>query len=161
MQTDTNDRFITRELSALAFNERVLAEGMQPALPLLERLKFLGIVSSNLDEFFMVRMASLAPNDPIRRAACEKARAMLRRQEDYFLQTMVPEMEKAGLVRLSPQACDEAQLDYLRKHFMREILPVLTPIRLSDAQPLPTLSNLRLHMIVRLSSATVSNGEKI
>src|SRR5207302_10871106 len=105
--------------------------------------------------------ASLAPTDPIRRAACEKARAMLRRHEDYFLQTMVPEMEKAGLVRLSPQPCDEAQLDYLRKHFMREILPVLTPIRLSDAQPLPTLSNLRLHMIVRLSSATVSNGEKI
>ena len=86
---DTKDRYLNRELSALAFNERVLDEGMQPSLPLLERLKFLGIVSSNLDEFFMVRMASLAPNDPTRRGACESARRLLKRQETYFLQDEV------------------------------------------------------------------------
>src|SRR5439155_11494900 len=76
ISVETKDRYLNRELLALAFNERVLDEGMQPSLPLLERLKFLGIVSSNLDEFFMVRMASLAPNDPTRRGACESARRL-------------------------------------------------------------------------------------
>ncbi len=150
---ESKDKFFSRELSALAFNARVLAEGMDASLPLLERLKFLGIVSSNLDEFFMVRMASFFPDDLMRRAACEAARRILERQEQYFIQTLVPEMEKAGIIRLSPEACDQAQMSYLQNFFLREILPVLTPIRLSDTHALPTLSNLRLHMIVRLASA--------
>src|ERR1700690_2788136 len=110
---ESKEKYFSRELSALAFNARVLSEGMEPSLPLLERLKFLGIVSSNLDEFFMVRIASFLPQDPLRRSAAEAARQIIKRQEEYFSQTLVPEMAKAGLVRLTPEAWDTAQMAYL------------------------------------------------
>src|SRR4051812_24679866 len=103
------DKFFNRELSALEFNARVLAEGMDPSNPLMERLKFVGIVSSNLDEFYMVRVASLkgrkAELDPVR----EKTRALIEKMSGYFMQTLVPEMEQAGLIRTLPEACTPAQ----------------------------------------------------
>src|SRR5689334_3823308 len=99
------DKFIDREISALEFNARVLAEGMDASNPLLERLKFIGIVSSNMDEFFMVRMASLkASQVPVERIR-QKALSLLEQRNDYFLSTMVPELEAAGLTRLLPESC--------------------------------------------------------
>jgi polyphosphate kinase len=145
------DKFFNRELSALEFNARVLAEGMDPANPLMERLKFVGIVSSNLDEFYMVRVASLkghkAELDPVR----EKARALIDKLSGYFMQTLVPELEQAGLVRTLPEACTPEQTEYLRNFFVREVLPVLTPIALSPNRAFPSLTNLRLHMVITLS----------
>jgi polyphosphate kinase len=78
MISESKDRYLNRELSTLEFNTRVLAEGMDPSNPLLERLKFLGIVSSNLDEFFMVRVASYEPGDRQLKSVLDKARELMR-----------------------------------------------------------------------------------
>jgi polyphosphate kinase len=147
------DKFFDRELSALEFNARVLAEGMDPTNPLLERLKFIGIVSSNMDEFFMVRIASLkasrTPMDMIRK----KALALLETRNAYFLNTLVPELEAAGLKRLAPESCSPEQLEFLNNYFHKEFLPVLTPIAIAEDRPLPVLSNLRLYFCVGLQES--------
>jgi len=144
------DKFFDREMSALEFNARVLAEGMEAANPLMERLKFIGIVSSNMDEFFQVRIASLkaggADLAPIR----GKARSLLQTCNDYFLKTMVPELAAAGFVRLQPESCNPQQLEFLKTYFQKELLPILTPIALADDRPLPVLANLRLHAVFGL-----------
>lgn len=147
------EKLFDRELSALEFNARVLAEGTEPSNPLLERLKFIGIVSSNMDEFFMVRVASLrASGEPIE-AIRQKAFALLEKRNEYFLKTMVPELAGAGLVRLAPESCSPAQLEFLSNYFRKEILPVLTPIAISNDRPLPALSNLRLYFVAGLVEA--------
>jgi polyphosphate kinase len=144
------EKYFDRELSALEFNARVLAEGMDPSNPLLERLKFIGIVSSNLDEFYMVRVASLQGSKSRLGPAREKARLLLNQKNTYFMQTIVPELEAAGIVRTPPATCTPSQLEYLRTFFMREVLPVLTPIALGTDRPCPTLANLRIYMTVCL-----------
>src|SRR5438309_1235847 len=144
------EKFFDRELSALEFNARVLAEGMDPANPLLERLKFIGIVSGNLDEFFMVRVASLKASGEPLDAVLQKAQDLLQRRNAYFLETMVPELAAAGLVRLHPESCSPEQLDFLSKFFRQDLQPVLTPIALSEDRPLPVLANLRLHFVAGL-----------
>ena|SRR5258708_1439133 len=147
------EKFIDREISALEFNARVLAEGMDSTNPLLERLKFIGIVSSNMDEFFMVRMASLkasqSPMDVIR----QKALSLLEKRNDYFLNTVVPELEAAGFTRTQPESCNPKQLEFLISYFKREILPVITPIAIAEDRPLPVLTNLRLYFVVGLVEA--------
>src|SRR3954467_4042054 len=122
------EKFFDRELSALEFNGRVLAEGMDPSNPLLERLKFVGIVSSNLDEFFMVRVASLQGSKSRVGPVRAKAYELMETKNTYFMQTIVPELQAAGLIRVSPETCTPAQLEYLRTFFLKEVLPVLTPI---------------------------------
>src|SRR5882672_1498199 len=114
------EKFIDREISALEFNERVLAEGMDPANPLLERLKFIGIVSGNMDEFFMVRMASLKAAEAELTAIRQKAWQLLELRNTYFLKTMVPELAAAGFVRLQPESCSPAQLEFLSQFFRKE-----------------------------------------
>src|ERR1700730_13356514 len=101
---ETKEKLFDREISALEFNARVLAEGMDPTNPLLERLKFIGIVSSNMDEFFMVRMASLKASRAPMEAARKRALTLLEKRNAYFLSTMVPELEAAGFTRLQPEA---------------------------------------------------------
>jgi len=144
------DKFFDRELSALDFNARVLAEGMDSTNPLFERLKFVGIVSSNMDEFFMVRVASLKAADTEYSTILKKARELLETRNDYFLKTMVPELSAAGFVRLQPESCNPSQLEFLSQFFRKEVLPVLTPIALSDDRALPDLSNLRLYFVAGL-----------
>src|SRR6266851_3584564 len=122
------EKFIDREISAVEFNSRVLAEGMDPTNPLLERLKFIGIVSSNMDEFFMVRMASLkAGGSPSLDAVRKRALGLLETRNAYLLQTLVPELGAAGLKRLLPESSSPRQLEFLSLYFRREILPILTP----------------------------------
>src|SRR5258705_2826882 len=122
------EKFLDRELSALEFNGRVLAEGKDSSNPLLERLKFAGIVSSNLDEFYMVRIASLEGSKNKLEPVLEKARTLFSAMNTYFLDTLVPELAAAGILRLQPETCTPAQLEYLRAFFAKEVLPVLTPI---------------------------------
>src|SRR4051812_17812043 len=117
------EKSIDRELSALEFNARVLAEGMDPANPLLERLKFIGIVSSNMDEFFMVRVASLKASEGPLATVLQKAQELLWRRNNYFLNTMVPELAAAGFVRLQPEACSPQQLEFLTKFFRQDVQP--------------------------------------
>src|SRR5262245_3595309 len=135
------EKLFDRELSALEFNARVLAEAMDPANPLLERLKFIGIVSSNMDEFFMVRVASLKASDAELSAVRQKAGALLEKRNEYFLKTLVPELSAAGFVRLQPESCNPTQLEFLTQFFRKEVLPILTPIAISDDRPLPDLAN--------------------
>lgn len=144
------ERFINRELSALEFNARVLAEAMDPSNPPMERLKFIGIVSSNLDEFFMVRMASLKHEKQPVEAVRERAHALMRTRNDYFLKTLLPEFEAAGLARLRMETVSVEQREYLAGFFKKEILPVLTPIAIDAERPLPVLGNLNIHLVVSL-----------
>jgi polyphosphate kinase len=145
------EKFFDRELSALEFNARVLAEAMDPSNPLFERLKFIGIVSSNMDEFFMVRVASLKAEDAEYSAVRQKARRLLETRNDYFLKTLAPELSAAGFVRLQPESCNPDQLEFLSQFFRKEVLPVLTPVALSEDRPLPGLNNLRLHFVAGLN----------
>src|SRR5215467_7815193 len=133
--------FINRELSWLAFNERVLEEACDPAVPALERLKFLAITSSNLDEFFMIRVAGLksqlsghveesgpdamSPGEQLQ-AISARAHEMVARQYRALLADVLPNLERAGVCFLGRQVSDSFVNDY----FWREVFPVLTPIAL-------------------------------
>ena len=125
------ENFFDRELSLLEFQGRVLAEGMDPANPLLERLKFVGIVSSNMDEFFMNRLPRLDPDAPVSAAIRQKAQELMTTQWRYFTATMAPELEAADIKRVLPGLQDERQAAYLDHFFTKELLPILTPIALA------------------------------
>ncbi len=139
-----------RDLSWIEFNARVLAESMDESNPLLERLKFTGIVSSNFDEFFMVRMASLEVFGEETALAREKAYALIQKQDRDFAQTLLPALEAKGVSRIPPEGLSEKQADFARSFFRRELFPVLTPIGLAAGKPAPALINLSLYMVVCL-----------
>jgi len=136
-------RFFNRELSWLEFNQRVLDEARDTALPLLERLKFLAITASNLDEFSMVRVGSLqfvvaegdARPDPAGMtpaeqlaAVGERMRRFVREQYETFLDDLEPALATAGLKRVRPQSLTERQAKHVQTLFEQEIFPVLTPL---------------------------------
>lgn len=151
METPENlNRYFDRELSWIQFNTRVLAEAMDRSNPLLERLKFLGIVSSNFDEFFMVRIPGVNEDDLLMKEIYEKSFELLKNQEKYFLETIAPEMEKAGIRRILPGALTEQQFHYLRTFFKDQLFPLLTPIAVREETPFPNLINLSLYQIVEL-----------
>lgn len=155
-----NARFFNRELSWIEFNARVLSEAENPAVPLLERLKFLSIVSSNFDEFFMVRVASvkraietgqrgtcptgLSPReqlDGIRRRVHE----ITKRKYQVLLDDILPALAAEGVVRVPPPRWDNEQQAYVRGFFGDRVFPVLTPIRIDPEDTLSSVGNLRLH----------------
>ena len=142
--------FLDRELSLLEFQARVLAEGMDQKNPLLERLKFIGIVASNMDEFFMNRFPRLGAQDPVREAVSRKARELCEVQRRYFTETMVPEMGAAGIVRVAPGALDERQAAHLNAFFAAELFPILTPIALAPEREMPVLTNMGLYLVAAL-----------
>jgi polyphosphate kinase len=163
--------YINRELSWLAFNARVLEQALPGDQPLLDSAKFLGITSSNLDEFFMVRVASLKHLDPqivccpssMRAsevlAACGRAvREMLRRQYAYFLETLLPSLARAGVHLVPLRECSEADIQYLSSTFHREVLPVLTPRAVDPERP-PLLASLRLYLAFLLRPARAPDDE--
>lgn len=158
--------FLNRELSLLQFNRRVLAQSLDESLPLLERLKFLCIASSNLDEFFEIRVAGikqqmksgvqqrsadgLQPTE-LFKLISDEAHSLVEEQYQAFNDVVIPELEKAG-IRFLRRAAWTAEVDaWLRNFFLTELLPVLSPIGLDPAHPFPRILNKSLNFIVSLS----------
>lgn len=156
---------LNRELGLLGFNERVLAQADDPAVPILERLRFLCIASSNLDEFFEVRMAGmhqemrdepglLTPDgmslQQAYSATVERAQQLVSRQYALLHTAVFPALEKEGIVFLDSEAWDRQQVEWAHRYFQDEILPALTPIGLDPAHPFPRVSNKSLNFAVEL-----------
>jgi len=151
VKIDTDvQRYFNREFSWLEFNKRVLDEARNESNLLLDRVRFVAIASSNFDEFFMVRMASFADDDLVAGDIYARAFAMISQRNEYFLETLVPELAKAGIVRVLPQALTDKQTEYLRVLFTKEIAPLLTPIAIREERELPILSNLAIYRFVEL-----------
>src|SRR6266566_3928059 len=157
---------INRELSLLAFNHRVLALAQDPAVPLLERLRFLCIVSSNLDEFFEIRVAGLreqlrakAPTPgmtlhdvrAIFSRISEEAQTLVAEKYRTLNEQILPAMNAAGIRLLRNADRDEAQRQWVTDYFRRDVKPLLTPIGLDPAHPFPQVVNKSLNFIVELS----------
>ncbi len=160
--------YINRELSWLEFNQRVLDEARDHAVPPLERLKFLAIASSNLDEFFMVRVGGLqmlADQDPSKRdlagmTAWQQLAAIARRthrmvddQYACFLEDLEPELGRHDITRLVPDQLDDAQRGVVEQLFEQSVFPVMTPMLLSPQNPFPLLVNQRLVLCVELGGS--------
>ncbi len=163
-----------RELGVLAFNERVLAQAADSRVPLLERLRFLCIVSSNLDEFYEVRFAGLKEQERNDAAALEvdglsvqyvitevqaRAKDLVARQYALLNQTILPALEKAGVGILDSPRWTPALDAWARRHFEEQILPVLTPIGLDPAHPFPRVLNKSLSIVVELAGTDAFGRE--
>ncbi len=155
-----SEYFFNRELSWLEFNARVLEEALDPANPLLERLRFAAIVASNFDEFFMVRVASLkarirsgdATRDAAGLTAAEtlealgrRAREIIGRQYDCLLNDILPALAHKGLALARPPEWSPAERRWLEEYFAAGIAPVLTPLRVEEGEDFPSTGNLRIH----------------
>lgn len=166
MTTPSPDTLINRELGILEFQRRVLAQAEDPNVPLLERLKFICIFSSNLDEFFEVRVAGL--KEQIRanstrrsadgltprqqyRAVSELAHALVARQYALFNESIIPELAAEGIHFFRRTHWNEAQAAWIRDYFFRELMPVLTPVGLDPSHPFPRVLNKSLNFAVELS----------
>lgn len=156
--------FLNRELSQLAFNRRVLAQAEDSRIPLLERLRYLCIASSNLDEFFEVRIASLLAKSRLDGNTKEPATlaAMLaltsvechdivERQYQILNKDVLPLLSHHGVHLLRDQDRNDAQRAWVKAYFDREVRPLLTPIGLDPAHPFPQVVNKSLNFIVELS----------
>jgi polyphosphate kinase len=156
--------YVNRELSWLDFNDRVLQLAEDESLPLIERLKFLAIFVSNLDEFFMIRVAGvhdqvdaridargpdgLSPTEVLA-GIHDQVRLMDRRHAEQFIRVVRPELAEHGIRIVT---CDEsgAPADAIERHFREQIFPVLTPLGVGAGRPFPYISNLSLSLIVHL-----------
>lgn len=157
--------YLNRELGLLAFNRRVLAQAEDERVPLLERLRFLCIVSSNMDEFFEIRMAGL--KEQVRantrvvttdgktaqetfRLVAGEARAIITEQYLHFNDVILPALAEQGIRFLRRSSWNEAQREWIRSYFLREMVPVLTPIGLDPSHPFPKVLNKSLNFAVEL-----------
>jgi polyphosphate kinase len=157
-------RLLNRELGILAFNERVLALADDPAMPLLERLRYLTIVSNNLDELFEVRVAELKElvrADPAAQldgvsvaeqlaAVSERAGRLIARQYGLLNGTLMPALAHQGIVILLSSMWNDAQRAWAETVFESEIEPLLTPIALDPAHPFPRILNKSLNFVIEL-----------
>ncbi|MDL2355671.1 MAG: polyphosphate kinase 1 [Pseudomonadota bacterium] len=154
------DIFLDRELSQLMFNRRVLAQAEDKRIPLLERLRYLCIVSNNLDEFFEVRVASLLAQgalhpDPALTATLERiseeCHALVTQQYAILNTEVLPQLRAKGVHLVRHTDRNEAQRAWVKEYFEREVRPLLTPIGLDPAHPFPQVINKSLNFIVSLS----------
>ncbi|KIG04557.1 Polyphosphate kinase [Burkholderia sp. MR1] len=154
-----------RELGILGFNERVLAQAADTSVPLLERLRFLCITSSNLDEFFEVRMAglqeqmrdnpgSLTPDgmslQHVYDLVSERAQRLVHQQYAMLHDIVLPALEMEGIYFHGVESWSDQQTAWAREYFLNELLPVLTPIGLDPAHPFPRVLNKSLNFVVEL-----------
>ncbi|MBV8125212.1 MAG: polyphosphate kinase 1 [Burkholderiaceae bacterium] len=151
---------LNREQAILEFNRRVLAQAQRPDVPLLERLRYICIVSSNLDEFFEVRFADMldAARDPasmVSHADVERvaraAHVLIDHQYGIFNDQVMPALREQGILVHNHADRDEAQRRWVARFFEREVRPLLVPVGLDPAHPFPQVANKSLHFIVRLS----------
>ena len=163
-----------RELSWLDFNQRVLEEAMDERNPLLERYKFMAIFSSNLDEFFMVRVAGLLDqlkagfNRPENKAGLTPAEQLsaisnvthkLIEKHDYtYLHVLTPLLEKERVKIIPIQEISRADFSFLEKHFQEHIFPALTPMAIDAYRPFPMLLNKSLNLAIVLCEQNTNNG---
>lgn len=163
--SDPQPRLLCRELSLLAFNRRVLAQAQDTQVPLLERLRFLCIVSSNLDEFFEVRMAwlrrtrKLAPHtvlangESIEKVIANVTRethALIAEQYQLFNNELIPQLRNQGIFFYPRISWSLAQQQWIADYFQHELLPILTPIGLDPSHPFPRLLNKSLNFVIEL-----------
>ncbi len=156
--------YINRELSWLDFNDRVLQLAEDESLPLIERLKFLAIFVSNLDEFFMIRVAGVhdqldaridargpdgLPPSATLEGIASKVRALDRRHARQFSEVIRPELAEHGIKIVTCKESD-ASAEVIQRQFREQIFPVLTPLAIGPGRPFPYISNLSLSLIVRL-----------
>src|SRR5271165_6132985 len=168
---DSPELYINRELSLIAFQRRVLEEAADPANPLIERVKFLSIVSSNMDEFFMVRVAGLWQQIESRNHEISKdgkgpseVLELIRLEVNELFESMyslyrdqlLPGLAKHGIRIIDLAELNPAQKAFLDDYFRRVVYPVLTPLAVDPGRPFPHISNLSLNI-----AAVVSNGDAI
>jgi polyphosphate kinase len=167
--------FVNRELSWLAFNERVLEEARDASLPTYERLKFLSIVSSNLDEFFMIRVAGLkqqmlghvaetaadglSPADQLSGISA-RVHALIAEVDRVWRDDLVPGLAQAGISVLAVAAMTPEQKAFARSHFQNNIFPALTPLAVDPGHPFPHLKNKSLNIAVLLTAKQAGGGRK-
>ena len=157
------ERFINRELSWLEFNRRVLEEAANPSHPLLERLRFLSISATNLDEFFMVRVAGLVgqvltgvaeisddgrtPAEQLERIS-ERVAALVASQQSRW-KALQSELAANGVVILDVGDLTRREREWLQEYFLSHIFPILTPLAVDPAHPFPFIPNLGFHVGAR------------
>ncbi|PLS67666.1 MAG: polyphosphate kinase 1 [Cyanobacteria bacterium M5B4] len=168
-------RYFNRELSWIAFNDRVLSEGIDARTPLLERVKFVAIFSSNLDEFFMVRVANVrrAVVQPLEQLTDdgltppqqmklmrEALFPLVQKQQNFFEQTLRPALEAEGIFICNYQSLSRANQTALATYYEKQIFPVLTPLAIDPSDPghpFPYISNLSLNLAVEIAD---ENGNR-
>ncbi|BDU10363.1 polyphosphate kinase [Aurantimicrobium sp. INA4] len=169
-----SDRFLDRELSWLAFNQRVLELAEDHKLPLLERANFLAIFASNLDEFFMVRVAGLkrrimtglavptnigrAPADALADISA-RAHELQLRHAAVYQNSVKPALSKAGIQIVTWDSLDAADHDILHDYFTDQIFPVLMPLAVDPAHPFPYISGLSLNLAIRVRNSKTGTEE--
>ncbi|MEL6813285.1 MAG: polyphosphate kinase 1, partial [Cyanobacteria bacterium J06598_3] len=165
IRLDDSQWYISRELSWLEFNRRVLHEALDERTPLLERLKFLAIFSSNLDEYFMVRVAATKQqieagvskrtpdgHTPTKhlQAISQRLRPMITRMHHYFQTELRPNLLAAGIFLLDYSDLDAPQRTYVDTYFNEQVFPVLTPLAVDSGHPFPYISNLSINLAVEI-----------
>jgi polyphosphate kinase len=162
-------RHVERELSWLSFNERVLDLAADPSTPLLERVRFLAIFSSNLDEFYMVRVASVLSNledgtpitaspdvepSEMMKEISHRTHELVARQSKILKSEILPELRKAGIEIVEWQELDSDERKHVSKVFTERIFPVLTPLAVDPSHPFPYISGLSLNLAVIMKNPT-------
>ena len=164
-------RYIDRDLSWLEFNRRVLEEAQDASVPLLERVKFLAIFSSNLDEFFMVRVAGLkrriregdwdvgpcglTPAETLT-AIADRVHELVREQHACFLHSVLPQLTAEGIYLVRPDEMSGQQEQFLEEFFERILYPIVTPLAIDTGHPFPYIANRSLCLVVSLKSSKAS-----
>jgi len=178
--TDFAPVYFNRDISWVDFNGRVLEEGLRKDLPLFERFRFLSIVSSNFDEFFMVRVAAIkrakqtglaplfllasaedsgpSPAEQLK-VISQKAHSIYSRLYNCLMGEIFPGLAKNGLELVSPDSYTVPQMDYLESFFIREIFPVLTPLRIEEDKPLPFFESRCINAAFLLAPEDISSEE--
>lgn len=151
---------LSRERAVLEFNRRVLAQAQRADVPLLERLRYVCIVSSNMDEFFEVRYADLLEASKLRGTGVTpqyladisaEAHELVQEQYQVFNNKLLPQLCEAGVVILNHADRDEVQRDWVARFFRKQVQPLLTPIGLDPSHPFPQVANKTLNFIVKLA----------